>query len=315
MGAKSLGSRGIIGRFYELLEQDPGTAWVDSISNYFQSDQESEIYRWLGMSPVMREWIGGRVAKGFRENGVQVTNKKFEATLAVPVDWMRRDKTGQIDIRIGELVDRTTAHWNSLLTALLIAGEASACYDGQFFFDTDHAEGDSGTQSNDLTYAGVTTPAAPTAGQMEAAIMAAVVAILGFKDDQGEPMNENARQFTIMAPLNYMQAAAAALRTEIIIDGSTSRSSMIRALGTLGGFSMDLAVNSRLTNTDRFYVFRTDARTKAFIRQEEEGVTVSAVAEGSEREFMEDEHLYGVKALRNVAYGYWQRAAVQRLTT
>ena len=32
-----------------------------------------------------------------------------------------------------------------------INGEATVCYDGQYFFDTDHVEGDSGTQSNDLS--------------------------------------------------------------------------------------------------------------------------------------------------------------------
>ncbi len=313
MGAKTLGRREIIGSFYDALSQDPGTPWVESLSNYFESDQESETYRWLGQSPVMREWIGGRNARGFRENGITVENKLFEATLEVQLDWLRRDKTAQLDVRIAELAQRTNAHWAKLLTALIVAGEASTCYDGQYFFDTDHSEGDSGVQSNDLTF-NVGTPAAPTAGEMESAIMAAIVAIMGFKDDQGEPMNENARAFSTMVPLNHMQAAAAALRTEIIIDAGVSRSSMIKALGTLGGFTIDLTVNPRLTNTDRFYVFNTDAKTKAFIRQEEEGVSVDGIGEGSEEEFKNRRHLYGVTAMRNVAYGYWQRGAVQTLT-
>ncbi|MBI5872985.1 MAG: Mu-like prophage major head subunit gpT family protein, partial [Candidatus Omnitrophica bacterium] len=33
-----------------------------------------------------------------------------------------------------------------------------------------------------------------------------------------------------------------------------------------------------------------------------------AIAEGSEEEFKNNRHLYGVKASRNVGYGYWQQA-------
>ena len=100
MAATGLSSRAIIGMFYRALEQDAGPAWVNPISMPFTSDQESETYKWLGQAPAMREWIGGRMAKGFRENGLTIANKKFEATLEVPLDWMRRDKTGQIMVRI-----------------------------------------------------------------------------------------------------------------------------------------------------------------------------------------------------------------------
>lgn len=313
MSAKGLGSRAIIGSFYAALEQDPGTPWVDGLSSYFSSDQESETYKWLGQSPAMREWIGGRVARGFRENGLTIVNKKFEGTIEVMVDQLRRDKTGQIDVRIREMAERTNAHWASLLTTLIAAGEASVCYDGQFFFDTDHSEGDSGTQSNDLTL-DITTPAVPTSGDMETAMLKAIEAIVGFKDDTGEPMNENARAFRAMVPMNMLAASVAALRTEIIVTGSTQRSNTVIALASLGGITIELSANARLTNADRFYMFRTDSPVAALIRQEEEGVTISAIAEGSEEEFKNDRHLYGVKAMRNVGYGYWQRATVTTFT-
>ena len=39
-----------------------------------------------------------------------------------------------------------------LINAALLAGESTVCFDGQYFFDTDHSEGDSGSQSNDITF-------------------------------------------------------------------------------------------------------------------------------------------------------------------
>lgn len=184
MGAATLGSRAIIGRFYKALEQDAGMGWVDPVSMLFTSDQASETYAWLGQSPAMREWIGGREAKGFRENGITIANKKYEATLEIPLDWMRRDKTGQIQVRIDEMAQRANAHWAKLLTALIEAGEAATlgtCYDGQYFFDTDHSEGDSGTQSNDISV-DITTATAPTAAEMETAILTATQKIMGLRN-------------------------------------------------------------------------------------------------------------------------------------
>ncbi len=148
MSAKHLSSRAIIGEFYRHLEQDAGQSWINQISMLFTSDQESETYPWLGQSPVMREWIGGRHAKGFTENKITIANKHFEATLEVLISELRRDKTGQILVRVRELAERTNAHWASLLSTLIIQGATSSCYDGQPFFATDHSEGKSGLQSN-----------------------------------------------------------------------------------------------------------------------------------------------------------------------
>ncbi len=307
MGASTLSSRAIIGEFFNKLAMDLGMGWIPDVSMLFQSDQESETYKWLGMVPAMREWIGGRNAKGFRENGITITNKTYEGTLEVLLDEIRRDKTGQVMLRVAELAQRTNSHWASLLTTLIVAGTSGVCYDGQYFFDTDHSEGDSGTQDNDLTGAAA-TGTQPTAAEAETAVMACVTAILGFKDDQAEPMNEGASNFRLMIPAAYLSPFAAVLNNEFIAAGQSN------IVKNIDGFNFSLSVNPRLTSGAIFYVFRADGQTKPFIRQEEEEVTLSAIAEGSELEFNENKHRYGVKAIRNVGYGYWQHACVYTFT-
>lgn len=206
MGAQGLGTRDIIGTFYTLLEQYTGASWIDKVSRLFQSDQESETYKWLGMSPAMREWIGGRQAKGFRENGITITNKKFEATMDLPVEWINRDKTGQVNIRIGEMATRAVSHWGSLLSTLIANGTGSTsglCYDGHYFFDSDHSEGESGTQKNLLTATevpklNISTTTAPTATEAIDAILGVIAYMLTYKDDQAEPMNSEAKEFLVM---------------------------------------------------------------------------------------------------------------------
>jgi len=138
--------------------------------------------------------------------------------------------------------------------------------------------------------------------------MSCVSAILGFKDDQGEPMNEGASNFLVMVPTVYLQPFASVLNNPFIASGQSN------IVKNIEGFNFSLAVNPRLTSTAKFFVFRTDGQTKPFIRQEEQGITVSAIAEGSELEFHEDKHRYGVKAIRNVGYGYWQHACLYTFT-
>ncbi len=315
MDQQGLSSRAIIGRFYQTLEAVLGASWVSRISMLFQSDQESETYKWLGMSPALREWIGGRNAKGLRENGITIDNKKYEATLEIDVDDLRRDKTGQILTRVDELADRVNEHWAKLLSTLLISAETAVCYDGEYFFDGDHSEGDSGSQSNDLSVDiselpvekhGSTT--VPSVEEMELAILQAVQAIYGFKDDQGEPMNAMAKEFLLMVPVPFLSIALAACKNPVLTSGKTNTIANNQA-----EFNIIPVANPRLTWTTKLALFRTDGRAKPLIRQEEQEMEVTAIAEGSEEEFKHNRHLYGVKTLRNVGFGYWQHSCLVTL--
>lgn len=304
-------SKGVIGQFYAALRQDLGQTWIPGISMLFNSTQETETYKWLGMVPAMREWIAGRQAKGLRENGLTITNKKYESTMEFNVDDLRRDKTGQLRVRIGEQARRANAHWASLLSTMILNGPSAVCYDGQYFFDTDHSEGSSGSQSNQLTIDISALPAAvhgsttvPSREEAVQAVLQGVAAILGFVDDQAEPMNEDAKNFVVMAaPQNPLYLC---LQAGVSLDNLAAG---VANIIPASGFNISVVPNARLSTwTDRFAIFRTDAQVKPFIRQEEEGVTVAAKAEGSEFEFDFDKHQYGIKAIRNVGYGYWQEA-------
>ncbi len=315
MGMDKITERQIVGWFFKELDQDVGADWVSGLSNYFTSDQASEEYAWLGQTPALREWIGGRNAKGVRETSYTISNVHYEATLDMLVRDLRRDKTGQAMIRIQELAQRTNAHWAKLLSALIVAGEATDCYDGQYFFDTDHSEGDSGTQSNDVGHTLASYPVnksgsttAPSVEDMQMAFARAIGLITSFLDDQGEPMNENATSFLAMVPVSYMHSALQAIQTP------TQQDSAQNALVAMKQkFKIEVAVNPRLDAaswTTKFAMFRTDGAMKALVRQEEMAVDLKVKGYGSEYEFDNDAHQYGVDAWRAVDYGYWQNACL-----
>lgn len=313
MAIEKITSRAVIGEFYRVLEQDAGAAWMNSLSMYFGSDQASEEYAWLGQVPAMKEWIGGRNAKGFRENAISVKNKHFESTIEVGVRDMRRDKSGQVFVRIGELAERANTHWTSLLSTLILNAESSLAYDGQYFFDTDHEEGDSGVQSNKISVdiSALPTeahgvPTLPSKAEMQLAIMQAITQIASFKDDEGEPMNETAKNFVVMVPASLYIVASNAV--------SVPRGTDLESTHLSPDFNISIVTNTRLGAwTSKFAVFRNDGRVKPFIRQEEDGVNIKAKAEGSEFEFDNDAHQYGIDTWREVAYGYWQHACMVEL--
>ena len=316
MGLEKLSSRACIGMFYEALAQNAGVAWVNEIATEpFPSDQASEEYPWLGMVPVMREWVGGLNEKQLRALSITIFNKEYEATLGILIKDLRRDKTGQIKLRLQELADRTNSHWASLLSTLVLNAEALVCYDGDYFFGTAHAEGGSGTQSNllsidisELATGGAGTHGSttvPSVGEMSLCIQQAIQQIMGFKDDQGEPFNEDARKFRIMAGTNLMGPINGALGNQFLPSGMEN--TLVRVNGR--DFEVTASYNPRLTTlTTKFDVYRTDGRTKAFIRQEEVAPELHVIAEGSEQETKEKRHTYSVYASRNVGLGRWQHA-------
>jgi len=312
-----LSSRAIMGMYFARLETDPGLAWLNAVSNLFGSDQASETYNFLGQSPAMREWIGGRQAKGFSGQGVTVVNKHYEATIEIAKRDARRDKTPQITARIQDFADRAVTHWASLISTLILAGPSTVCYDGQYFFDTDHVEGKSGTQSNSISVDISTLPTAlhgvvtaPSVEEMQQSILAGITQILQFKDDQGEPMNENARSFLVKVPPSlYMIAVAAvsALTTASLQNNLNAN--------VIANFKVDIAMNTRLSAwTDKFAVFRTDSPIKALIRQSEQEVELKAKAEGSEFEFDNDAWQFGIDGWRGAGFGYWQRGCLVTMT-
>lgn len=306
-------TKGVVGLILARLDTGP-TAWVTSVAMRMDSTQATEEYGWLGASPAMREFIEGRSPQELAENSFTVSNKDYEGSIQIWSKDMRRDKTGQIQIRVNQLADRANDHPAKLLSTLIVNAESAACYDGQYFFDTDHSEGDSGSQSNDIsvdisalptTNHGTTTAPAPE--EMARAIVAGIVQLLTFKDDRGEPMNQSATGFTVMMPLGTNGGlASAALEAVSQLLGEGGKSGLIAA--TLKGrFTIDLVINPRLTTwTDKFAVFRTDEAAKPFILQEEMAPEVVALGDGSEYEKLNKKQLFGVDWSGNVAYAYWQ---------
>lgn len=95
-------------------------------------------YGWLGKFPNVREWIGARVVQNLSESDYTIREKAYELTIGVDRDDIETDNLGIYAPMFEEMGLSTQAHVEQLVWGLLKNGFEINCYDGQFFFDTDH---------------------------------------------------------------------------------------------------------------------------------------------------------------------------------
>ncbi|MDX2094356.1 MAG: Mu-like prophage major head subunit gpT family protein [Alphaproteobacteria bacterium] len=114
------------------------TVNYEKVAMVVPSTTSEQKYGWLGQFPRFREWIGDRVINNLKEHGYAIVNKTFETTIAVKREDIEDDNIGQYSPLFQTLGDDSAKHPDQLVFELLKAGFATKCYDGQFFFDTDH---------------------------------------------------------------------------------------------------------------------------------------------------------------------------------
>lgn len=116
------------------------------------SSTSEEKYAWLGKLPRFREWIGDRVFQSLSTSDYTIKNKQWELSIEVDRNDIKDDKLGIYGPMVQQMGQESSTHPDELVFALLAAGFSTVCYDGQYFFDTDHpvinADGSAGTWSN-----------------------------------------------------------------------------------------------------------------------------------------------------------------------
>jgi phage major head subunit gpT-like protein len=112
-------------------------AW-QQIAKRIASNGKSNTYAWLSQFPAFKEWVGARTHKHASTQAYTVANRKFENTLDIPREDVEDDNYGMYGDIAESYGQSVTDLKNDLSFGNIQAGFTSVCYDGQFFFDTDH---------------------------------------------------------------------------------------------------------------------------------------------------------------------------------
>lgn len=109
------------------------------ITTVIPSSTLIETYGWMKQTSGMREWIGERFVKNLDSEAYQLKNKKYEETVAVIRDAISDDQYGTYTPAIAMMGENAARLPEELIyQEALPGGFTSKCYDGQYFFDTDH---------------------------------------------------------------------------------------------------------------------------------------------------------------------------------
>ncbi|MFN3575373.1 MAG: Mu-like prophage major head subunit gpT family protein [Tabrizicola sp.] len=122
--------------FQEGLKQ-ASTAYL-RIATVVPAATKEQKYGWLGKIPSVREWVGARAVQNLQQHDYAIKEKALELTLGVDRDDIETDNLGIYKPLFTEMGMSTGAQWDRMVFSQLKAGFSTNCYDGQFFFDTDH---------------------------------------------------------------------------------------------------------------------------------------------------------------------------------
>ncbi|MGJ5203632.1 Mu-like prophage major head subunit gpT family protein [Bradyrhizobium sp. HKCCYLR20261] len=108
------------------------------IATVVPSSASAETYGWLGKVPSVREWLGERVVQNLSESSYAIKNRTFELTVGVDREHIEDDILGMYTPIFQSFGESVAAWPDQLVWPMLLAGFSTNCYDGQYFFDTDH---------------------------------------------------------------------------------------------------------------------------------------------------------------------------------
>ncbi len=264
---------------------------IMELATKLDSSAASEDFGWLGNVPEMQEFKDEKAPKGLIDHNYTIKNIPYEATIKVDKFALRNDQYGQIKIRIQELAVKARIFPLKLLMTLVVNGTTQLCYDGQPFFSASHSEGDSGTQSNIVTGTGVTLT------NLEDDFNSAVALMLGYKDDAGATINENATQtLLVVCPIGLKAKFEKLLGAELIGSNTNVMKGVARVVAS-----------GRLTGND-WYLFDVSGAIKPLILLENMPVEFGSLEGDSDEGFKRRFYLYGVEWYGSVGYGMWQKA-------
>ena len=294
---ETLGLRQTRGLFLNRMQTETQATWIGQMTQFLRSDQQSETYGWLGQVPAMRKWIGQRQKNQAKPYKLTIHNDKYETSIGIDLEDLRRDKLGATQKQVGKMARRVAVLPNKLITDILVAN--GNAYDGNAFF-SDRSGSAGIVRTDNQVSVNVSDTAKLTSDESTDVILTAVQRLLETKDDQGEPLYEGSMSFGVMLPVNHIRGIRSGLNA---IYTSAGVSNELKSMTDNGDISVRHFVNPRLTATDTLYAFRLDPDMPPFLWQDETLPDLQLKGPESDHAFDNDEIVYGTKRSCNAALG------------
>lgn len=265
------------------------------VTTEMPSTASKEDYGWLGNTPRLREWKSERAPKALLESGFELVNKHYEASISVDSDLIDDDKTGGVKMKVSAMGVTNRQDYDLLFTEVVEAGTTTICYDGQYFFDTDHQEGSSPNQSNySASGMALTAPNVKTI----------ISAMEAYVDDTGRESK--------ITPTHIMVPTVLKWKALSLFKPSAAQASTDPDIAVLAG-ALEVIVNPNLSNSGganaAYYILDLSGPIMPFIFQNRQPIKFAALDQDDDHDnFMRREIYYGTDARLAFGFGDWRLA-------
>lgn len=274
--------------FNKAFEAAPST-WQQTTMKVPSGSSQND-YSWLSRFPKMRKWLGDKAVKGLEAFKYTILNDDWEATVEVDRNDIEDDNIGIYSPQAQE------AGWSAKQLPDEIDAElkndafTNLCYDGQYFYDTDHEVNESSVSNKGTAALSAATTAAATASYG-----AARQAIMEFADDEDRPLG-------LVPDLLEVPPALEATARLLCESDKLTDESPNPYKGTA-----KVLVNPRLTSSTAWFLHVTSRPIKPFVYQERKApVFVQQTDSQSDNVFMRRKFRFGAEARAAGGYGLWQ---------
>ena len=247
-------------------------------------------YAWLSRFPKMRKWLGDKVIKSLAAFKYTIVNEDWEATVEVDRNDIEDDTIGIYAPQAQEAGWSAKQLPDEIDADLKNNAFTNECYDGQYFYDTDHVVAKASVSNK-----GTAALSAATTALAEASYGAARIAIMTFKDDEARPLG-------LIPNLLEVPPALEATGRLLLENEKLTDESPNPWRGTA-----KLLVNPRLSSSTAWFLHVTDRPLKPFVYQErKKPVFVQQIMPDTDTVFMRKHFRFGAEARAAGGYGLWQ---------
>jgi phage major head subunit gpT-like protein len=202
-------------RFQKFFRnQNPKTFW-QLFADEIPSFSEKNKYPVDGDLTGFREWLGERIYEDWARFAFELKNRTFEKSVKYNVDQLEDDAYAGDDLILDRIAYQGKMWPEDLVFEALLAGGSQLCFDGQFFFDTDHPVDPSGATSG--TYANLFTTTALTNGNFSS-VLASMQNLAG---RDGRPRGFGQR-VALVVPTQLRQVGQEILNAALVANGGTN---------------------------------------------------------------------------------------------
>lgn len=276
--------------FHKAFDSAPAV-W-DKFAMKVPSTSSQNDYSWLANFPKMRKWIGEKHVKNLKAFTYTIVNDDWEATVEVDRNDMEDDNLGIYGPQAQGAGFSAKQLPDEIVLELVNYGHQEKCFDGQYFFDTDH-EVKGASVSNRFTL----PLKADTQENAIASFGVVRTAMKKFKDEEGRPLNTSPNVMLVGPALEDVANVLA--NNDKLEDGKPNP--------YRGTFSVE--VDARIESDTAWYLLDTTKPVKPFIYQERKApMFVSQTDMNADDVFSRRKYKFGAEARAAGGYGFWQLA-------